>query len=563
MSVPIQQTGAVVVGGSLVGLSAALFLAARSVPVVVIERHEGSSPHPRAIGFTTRTLELFRSVGLKSMIPIPSSGSHTHGGPRRVKVDCLTGKWHDEMLWTGPQPQDSGVKRKDEQQKSSKGHLPETSASFSPCGDTAIAQDRLEPLLRERASELGAVLRCGCKMTSFVQDGEGISVTATDATGQDFTIQGKYLIGCDGAQSSIRDALSIKTHGVGHLRTMRSILFKCPSIEGYLDKGFSQFAIEQPDFQAFLTTYRDGRWALMWNDESSELLSAKRQKSMIVQAIGRNMEDIELLTEGQWRLCGAVADIFSAGRVFLAGDAAHTLPPSRGGWGANTGIADVHNLAWKIDSVLRGVSSSTLLATYDTERRPVALLRHDQIFARNDYKEYVRGSAWEVQQMGRSAPAIIGDVAMELGQIYKSSAILLGADPDGLPEARRPDEWAGQPGIRAPHLSLERNGQIISTLDLFCGGWVVLSEDAIWNDAIGEARRRLGNGIECRFVHVGVDVKVVAGNQAFEDAFGVSAVGATLVRPDGHIAWRSRDKPDGPVLSLAGALATVAQLQRS
>ena len=401
-------------------------------------------------------------------------------------------------------------------------------------------------------------------MTTFVQDGEGVSVTTTDSKGQDFTIQGKYLIGCDGAQSSIRNALSIKTSGVGHIRTMRSILFKCPSIEGYLDKGFSQFSIEQPDFQAFLTTYRDGRWALMWDDESSELLSAERQKSMIVQAIGRNMDDIELLTEGKWRLCGAVADTFSAGRVFLAGDAAHTLPPNRGGWGANTGIADVHNLAWKVDSVLRGVSASTLLATYDIERRPVALLRHDQIFLRNDYKEYAKGSTWKAQQMGRSEPAIVDGVAMELGQIYKSSAILLGvADPESLPEARRPDEWAGQPGTRAPHLPLERNGQIISTLDLFFDGWVVLSEDAVWNDATGEARKHLGNGIECTFVNVGVDVKVVAGSQAFQDVFGVSALGATLIRPDGHIAWRSRDKPDNPVLSLTEALATVAELQRS
>src|SRR3954451_23229052 len=92
-----------------------------------------------------------------------------------------------------------------------------------------------------------------------------------------------------------------------------------------------------------------------------------------------------VITTGRWVLSALIADRFSSGRVFLAGDAAHTLPPARGGYGANTGIEDAHNLAWKLAAVLEGKSRPELLESYDAERRPIAWLRHDQIFARQDY----------------------------------------------------------------------------------------------------------------------------------------------------------------------------------
>ena len=95
---------------------------------------------------------------------------------------------------------------------------------------------------------------------------------------------------------------------------------------------------------------------------------------------------IELIATGRWELAALIADRFSGRRVFLAGDAAHQLPPNRGGYGANTGIEDADNLAWKLAAVTSGQFSPELLDTYDTERRPIAWLRHDQIFARADYK---------------------------------------------------------------------------------------------------------------------------------------------------------------------------------
>ncbi len=195
------------------------------------------------------------------------------------------------------------------------------------------------------------------------------------------------------------------------------------------------------------------------------------------------------------------------------------MPPSRGGFGANVGIEDAHNLAWKLAAVLKGESRPSLLDTYDAERRPVATLCHQQIFARNDGHNRDRAP--------EDAP-LIDNNAMHYGQLYRSAAVL-GAGPE-LPPAQLPEQWNGQPGTRAPHVWIEPGK---STLDLFQRGWVLVADHPQWEEAAGP----LGIQYE-RLEQL--------------DVFGLSEKGASLVRPDGYIAWRSVDLPDDP----AGALAT-------
>jgi hypothetical protein len=266
---------------------------------------------------------------------------------------------------------------------------------------------------------------------------------------------------------------------------------------------------------------------------------ADQQRAVVRQAVGIPDLPVELLTTGRWEVAALIADRFRTGRVFLAGDAAHQLPPNRGGYGANTGIEDVHNLAWKLAAVLRGEASSALLDTYDAERRPIAWLRHEQIFARADYKAYLSSPARDVE--------VIDDVAMELGQLYRSSAVL-GAS-DALPPAQRPDQWTGQPGTRAPHLALRGpDGQTSSTLDLFQHGWVLLTQDDGWTDATKR--------IDVAFVRL--DASEVLGPKPFHQAYGIGPGGASLVRPDGYIAARWTEMPADPAAELTEALRRVA-----
>jgi len=515
-----------IVGGSLVGLSAAVFLSWRGVPVIVAEKHLGSSLHPRAIGYTTRTLEHFRATGVE----LPTSVQNIKP-PRRARVESLAGTWLEEYPWT---PGGKGGSYGSEE---------------SPVHATAIAQDALEPILRERALELGADLRLGTEVLDLAQDDDGVTVTLRRrADGHEYRVRAQYVVAADGATSSIREALGIARQGEGPLSVQRSILFTAPPLDKYLDKGVVQFEIEQPDFGAFLTTYSDGRWVLMLRDDVE--YSTEEQIRLVHKATGREDVPVEIITTGRWELAALIAESFSSGRVFLAGDAAHQLPPNRGGFGANTGIDDAHNLAWKLAAVLSGQSGPELLDTYDAERRPIALLRHDQLFARADYKAYLKTPKSDVE--------VLDDTAIELGQLYRSTAVI-GAGPE-LPPAQTPAHWAGQPGTRAPHLEITVDGQARSTLDLFQSGWVLLSQDERWDSAVAAAAAELG--IEVRFVHLGGQVTLVE-PQAFPAAYGLSATGATLVRPDGYIAWRAAGAPENPARVLTEALGTAAATHRA
>jgi len=491
----MQHTPVLIVGGSLVGLSASLFLAWRGVPHILVEKHAGSSPHPRAMGFTETTIEHYRTVGIADRIPQAPPGARL----RRVRVASLSSDWIAETDWTPGQAADR-------------------SHDLSPCTGAAIAQDKLEPILRDAAQALGADLRYGVALQHVEQCADTITAHLRDRdSGLEYRMTADYLIAADGAISGIREKLGIERNGVGHLRTLRSVLFRCPEADRYLERGARQFEIEQDGFRAFLTTYGDSRWVLMFDDDTER--SHPGLSEAVERALGAAMP-FEIITTGQWEMAGRIADCYSQGRVFLAGDAAHQLPPTRGGFGANTGIDDVWNLAWKLARVVSGKASSSLLDSYSAERQPIGLLRHQQTFSRPDYAKWV-GHSFK--------PAdLFGNDAMEFGQLIRSSEII-GTAPE-LPAAASPGEWRGQPGTRAPHVWIMKGSARISTLDLFGRDFVLLTESDAWREGV--------NGLDLTVITVGADV-IFSPEISFGSVFGIELGGATLVRPDGVVAWRT------------------------
>ncbi len=224
-------------------------------------------------------------------------------------------------------------------------------------------------------------------------------------------------------------------------------------------------------------------------------------------------------------MAGRIADRYREGSVFLAGDAAHQLPPTRGGFGANTGIDDVWNLAWKLAHVLSGLAPTTLLDTYNEERQPIGWLRHQQTFSRPDYAGWVNNNF--------EPDSLLSNDAMEFGQLVRTAQVIDAGHE--LPVAALPREWAGQPGTRAPRVWITKANTRLSTLDLFGRDYVLITMNRAWASHT--------NDMPLKVVEIGADV-LFPPEASFGDLFGVECDGATLVRPDGIIAWRSRFPPN-------------------
>ena len=262
---------------------------------------------------------------------------------------------------------------------------------------------------------------------------------------------------------------------------------------------------------------------------------------MLRAAIGVPAMPVTIKDIATWRATADNADRYCDGRIFLAGDAAHVVPPN-GGFGGNTGVQDAHNLAWKLAFVLGGTAGPDLLDSYDAERRPVGEFTVEQAYSR-----YVTRVA---PYLGADAiQPVVDDLYLELGYRYASAAIVAEPGDDAAP--LHPREAAGRPGTRAPHAWVVRDGQRISALDLFGRNFTLLAGPAAraWRDEASLAGASLGVTIDC--YQQGAEL-----TGDLTTAYGLAAQGAALVRPDGYIAWRSTGPADGPQ-TLTSVLRTI------
>jgi hypothetical protein len=287
-----------------------------------------------------------------------------------------------------------------------------------------------------------------------------------------------------------------------------------------------------------IAAFPDAPWANVAEGITEQRALELLRAAIGVPGIGVVIDDI-----ATWRAEANCAERFRDGRVFLAGDAAHVVPPN-GGYGGNTGVQDAHNLAWKLALTLGGVAGPGLLDSYDAERRPVGELTVEQAFTR-----YVMRVA---PYLGtENTQPIVDDFSMEIGYRYDSPAIVL--EPGSPPLYEHPRESAGRPGARAPHVFFERDGTRLSTLDLFGRNFVLLSgaEGAAWQAAAPAVAKELGVDLD---VHLVGRDGLTDAEGSFLRSFGISPSGAVLVRPDGFVGWRAVTAADAPDSALRRAL---------
>ncbi len=216
-------------------------------------------------------------------------------------------------------------------------------------------QSRLEPLLLAEAKQRGCDVRYKSELISFTQDSQGVSATIRDrATGTSSVIQAAYLLGADGAHSHIRDALGVKAEGLGVLdEHYLFIYFRADW--GELIRGYESDAIliQRSGIQGFFLITDADRGMFVIQAESAQEYSAERCRELVLDGIGKPDLAVEIVGIAHWQPAQLVAEHFGQGRVFLVGDAAHTMPPKLG-LGVNTAIGSAQNLAWKLAAVLKG-----------------------------------------------------------------------------------------------------------------------------------------------------------------------------------------------------------------
>jgi 2-polyprenyl-6-methoxyphenol hydroxylase-like FAD-dependent oxidoreductase len=530
-----QHVPVLIVGGSLVGLSTALMLGHHGVRSLVVEHHRGTAIHPRAAQVVQRTMEIFRITGIEQIVRAKSDEQFVQDGAI-MAVETLAGR---EIAYFIP-------------------NLNEGVRDVSPTERVFISQTMLEPLLKGRATELGAELRFATEMVAFTQDENGVTATiAHRDTGKTETVRADYMVACDGAHSKVRDALGIPMAGRGTFSKSATIYFRAdiaPLLRGrnlsviYVNnetqRGF--FRIEKPFDRGFLAITALGDPAHPVTDVAAELDEA-RAIELVRQALGVADLPVQIDDIMRWNAEADTAARFDHGRVFLAGDAAHVMPP-HGGFGGNTGVQDAHNLAWKLALTLSGDAGPRLLASYDVERRPVGALTAEQAYSR-----YVTRTAPYLASGGMQPVA--PDLDVEMGYGYNSSVII----PDGIPAPlhQSPRESRGLPGTRAPHVWIERHGERLSTIDLFGRHFVLLTgpEANGWHETARGLARRVRPHLDIHRLNAD-GLADAAG--AVAESYGIDPGGAVLVRPDGFVAWRSRGAGEGPAATsmLTRALAT-------
>lgn len=539
-----HQVPVLIVGGSLVGLSTSLFLSRLGVRHTLVERHAGTSIHPRGRGNNVRTMELFRAAGVEPGIREAAATLDDNHGI--LQTPTLVG---DEGEWLFKEIDAGGAL-----------------ARFSPSSWCLCSQNDLEPVLFEHAERLGGDLRYGTELLSFDSGPSGVTaVVKSRETGEHTTIRADYLVAADGPRSPVREQLGIAQSGPGDLFSNVSITFRSRRLADVVgDRRFIVCYLTNPEADgALLPVDNQENWVFHapWHPEHGETLedfTDERCVEHIRRAVGVADLDVQVTGKAPWNAAQRVARSYRAGRVFLAGDSAHEMSPT-GAFGSNTGIQDAHNLAWKLAAVLGGWAGEGLLDTYDAERRPVAEATSARAAARSVEHSHPGFAPPPGMGGGGGGGPQRGILNVVLGYRYPQGAVV-GTDP-AAPVVPERFDLSGEPGSRAPHLAVRHRGERISTLDLYERSFVLLSDaddPSGWHEAALRLAEAMSVPLTSYRVGSASDAELTPeGDTDWSAVHGTTPGGAVLVRPDGFVAWRSAGVDPDAESTLRDVLTTL------
>ncbi|KAJ4351121.1 uncharacterized protein N0V89_006460 [Didymosphaeria variabile] len=519
-----EEWPVLIIGSSMVGMMTGLLLGYHGIRSISFDRHPPSGTHPRAAGLNYRTVEILRQLGLEKEAQAESGKEFDIDAGMLIVEKLVGGKVIAQVQENNP----AEVK------------------DVTPCTSWLwITQAMFEPLLRANAGKFGCTQMYGKLVVHYEEDESGVLVVVQDTKSQEYRkYRAQYLVAADGNRSSTRIKEGIKLSGAGTLRNSLSI-----RIVGDLTPHLGTRSVHgvvyvlNPNISGGFRLEDQGRAAIVMvnrvgdkKDFPEGSVSPEEARKYVYDLSGLPEDmDLELQNCSYWTMTSYNADRLQShgGRVLIAGDAAHTVPPT-GGLGGNTGIGDAHNLAWKLAFVLKGLASRTLLDTYTKERQPVDAFAVDQATKRF----YNR-----VDHVQPPVPEE-GNLTVEIGYRYTDGAVV-GAEEDGARPQQpfeNPLTPSGTAGTRFPHVWLEGEGSgRLSTLDLVRQNLVLVAAErnSAWIAAAQDVSSRGPVAIDAYELH--------ESSTPWRDATGalrekgrLQAGEALLVRPDGFIAWRAR-----------------------
>ncbi len=567
-----ETTDVLVIGGGPVGLMTSLLLSDLGVAHILVERRDGTSRLPKAHYLNTRSMEILDSIGMAD--EVHQAGARHVGG-----LAWYTSLATDGELVMGLDGFGSGA-------------LAPAYARASAQTSGNLPQKHLEPRLRQAAEKqnLGNV-RFEHEVISLTGDDHGVSARVASYDGL-IQIRARYAVAADGGRIAA-DAFGIAMTGLPPLGRAVALHFSADLSQVLREDDdawirlINRVAPDGTMLEVALVAMGPTDWDrhcqewvlnVIGPDDLQAGIDDAVATTMIRDILGLPDLDVQILATGGWTVESVLADRYRAGQVFLVGDAAHRFPPT-GGLGLNTGIADAHNLAWKLAAVINGHAADALLDSYEQERRPVAARNTEwaMLSALNHFT--TAQAAWGVVN-GAPAPQNLATFQatlaegpdgatrrarlrellhtlrtewqhhdIELGYRYEHGALL----PDGTPAPERDPlgldhQPAARPGDRAPHAWFDSEGVRTSTHELLTPGRFLLltgRDGASWLAATADTQGQLDA------YTVGADLVC---DLDWHALCQISSTGAVLLRPDGHIAMRATDDTDA-VTVLGRAIA--------
>lgn len=530
------EVDVLVVGGGPVGLAVASELGFHGVAALLIDAEIAPPLGPRAQLVNIRSMEHLRRWGIAD--DLRAAAVLPEGWPSDV-VFCTS--LSGEVLRRFPAftEQAAGV------------------SELAPEGPQRIPQFITHQVLRRHVESLPSITcRWGWRATEITQDASRALVSVVDVkSGLERQIRARFVVGCDGGASGVRAAMGVKFQGPGALSQQLGIFFDSPDLIANLTVGPGHMhLVANPDAQGLFGTvdgvrswYQSAGWPLDAD------LSALDPLALVRRAIGPAAAKVTLELAGvqPWTLNALVAERYREGRLFVAGDAAHLIPPT-GGHNMNTGIGDAVDIGWKLAAVIEGWGGPCLLDSYDLERRPVAERNLAGSVRNSAQLRIALADALATDTSDPDARRALGDRMLEttrmewvsigvvLGYRYAASPVIV---PDGSVEPPDPLDAYGpvvRPGHRAPHVRLPDGGSLHDRLgpdfSLLPTGAETLGEPAVRAKSLMDAAARRGMPVRL------IDLEPAA-RAAVAEQYGD---GWVLVRPDQHIGWRAEALPADP-----------------